>query len=196
MNDNVAGLRGFLRSLSESRANYWASYVCDFTCIPLFAWLGLRSTTRPSLALAVFTCGVASFTLAEYAIHRWLLHNPKSPLYGLHDAHHKAPESTSAFFFPASLVILSAVWFVFTRGLHWTSAPFFICGFAVGYLYFGMLHHFEHTTRINHIPFRWLQHRWAAHSVHHRRDQMNFGVTTSFWDALFGTKHTKRSRSV
>jgi hypothetical protein len=30
------------RAVSESRANYWASYVTDFTCPFLFAYLGMR----------------------------------------------------------------------------------------------------------------------------------------------------------
>jgi sterol desaturase/sphingolipid hydroxylase (fatty acid hydroxylase superfamily) len=73
-------------------------------------------------------------------------------------------------------------------------ASFFLCGFSAAYFYYGALHHFEHTTRINQIPFRWLQGRWAAHSVHHRLDNRNFGVMTSFWDYVFKTHTSHRKQ--
>ena len=67
-------------TISESRANYWASYVTDFSCPVLFAWLGAHhGLSWPAVILSSFL-GVATFSLIEYAIHRWLLHNPKSVL--------------------------------------------------------------------------------------------------------------------
>ena len=181
-------------TISESRANYWASYVTDFSCPVLFAWLGAHhGLSWPAVILSSFL-GVATFSLIEYAIHRWLLHNPKSVLYPLHEAHHNHPETPSAFLFPTSLVVLGLVWLCVAYAFHLPAASFFIAGVAAGYCCFGALHHFEHTTRINQIPFRWLQKRWAAHSVHHRLDQSNFGVTTSFWDYVFGTSQKQVKR--
>jgi sterol desaturase/sphingolipid hydroxylase (fatty acid hydroxylase superfamily) len=181
-------------AIAESRLNYWASYVTDFSCPLLFAWLGIRhGQTWPSMVISA-TFGLAVFTLVEYSIHRFLLHNPKSSLYHLHEAHHKHPENPSAFLFPTSVVVLMLVWCLFTYGFHIHSASFFLAGLSAGYCYFGALHHFEHTTRINQIPFRWLQGRWAAHSVHHHIEETNFGVMTSFWDYVFGTHQKQRKR--
>jgi sterol desaturase/sphingolipid hydroxylase (fatty acid hydroxylase superfamily) len=186
--------RTLARTISESSTNYWASYVTDFTCPFLFAYLGMRhESSWPSTILSSLF-GLAVFSLIEYSIHRWLLHNPKSLLYHLHEAHHNNPEKPSAFLFPTSIVTLMLIWLFLTRALRFQSASFFICGLACGYCYFGALHHFEHTTRINQIPFRWLQKRWAAHSVHHRLDQSNFGVITSFWDYVFRTQQTQSKR--
>lgn len=183
-----------VRTISESRTNYWASYVADFTCPFLFAYLGMgHQSGWPSIILSALS-GLAMFSLIEYSIHRWLLHNPQSVLFHLHEAHHKNPEKPSAFLFPTSIVTLTLLWLLLTRGLHIQSASFFISGLAGGYCYFGALHHLEHTTRINQIPFRWLQKRWAAHSVHHRLDRSNFGVITSFWDYVFGTQQNKNKR--
>ncbi len=186
--------RSLLRTLSKSRANYWASYVVDFSCPVLFAYLGLRyHSSWPSMIISLLF-GLFVFTLVEYSIHRWLLHDPRSVLYQAHEAHHLDPQKPSAFFFAASFVVLMPIWLFLNSLLHLHGASFFLCGFSAGYFYYGALHHFEHTTRINQIPFRWLQGRWAAHSVHHRLDSSNFGVMTSFWDYVFGTHQKQRKR--
>jgi sterol desaturase/sphingolipid hydroxylase (fatty acid hydroxylase superfamily) len=186
--------RDLAQTVSESRTNYWASYVTDLTCPFLFAYLGMRHGWNWPSTILSFSSGVAVFSLIEYSIHRWLLHDPRSVLFQLHEAHHNNPEKHSAFFFPTSIVILTLVWLLLAKALHIQSASFFICGIATGYCYFGALHHLEHTTRINQIPFRWLQKRWAAHSVHHHLDRSNFGVITSFWDHVFGTQQNKKKR--
>ena len=186
--------RSLVRAISKSRFNYWASYVVDFGCIVLFAYLGLsRQPNWPSTIVASLF-GVAVFTLVEYSIHRWLLHDPRSILFQAHEAHHLDPEKPSAFLFPASFLVLMPIWAILAALLRIPGASFFLCGFSAGYFYYGALHHFEHTSRINQIPFRWLQKRWAAHSVHHHLDDRNFGVMTSFWDYVFKThqKHSKR----
>ena len=186
--------RSLLRTLSKSRANYLASYVVDFSCPVLFAYLGLhRQPNWPSTIISSLF-GLFVFTLVEYSIHRWLLHDPRSVLYQAHEAHHLDPEKPSAFLFPASFLVLMPIWLVLADALRIHGASFFLCGFSAGYFYYGALHHFEHTTRINQIPFRWLQGRWAAHSVHHRLDDSNFGVMTSFWDYVFETHQKDRKR--
>jgi sterol desaturase/sphingolipid hydroxylase (fatty acid hydroxylase superfamily) len=185
--------RSMMNDLSESRANYWASYLVDFSCPLLFAYLGLHRQMHWPSAVVGFLIGVMLFTLVEYSIHRWLLHNPESVFFQLHAVHHNDPEKPSAFIFPASMAILLPLWFLLTW-IHFPAASFLLCGFSAGYFYFGMLHHVEHSTRINQIPFRWLQARWAAHSVHHRLDASNFGVMTSFWDYVFGTHQRQQKR--
>ncbi len=185
--------RSLMNELSESRANYWASYLVDLSCPILFAYLGLHRQMHWPSAVVGLLAGVMLFTLVEYSIHRWLLHNPESVFFPLHAVHHNDPEKPSAFIFPASMAILLPLWFLLTW-IHFPAASFFLCGFSGGYFYFGLLHHVEHSTRINQIPFRWLQSRWAAHSVHHRLDGRNFGVMTSFWDYVFGTHQRQQKR--
>jgi sterol desaturase/sphingolipid hydroxylase (fatty acid hydroxylase superfamily) len=184
-------LSTIMQAISKSRVNYWAAYLVDMGCPILFAYLGLRRHPGPIGSLLVAAFGFAVFTLVEYAIHRWLLHDPECFLYPLHEAHHQHPEGTAAFLAPTSFVVLMPIWLLFAGLLHVSGASFFLCGFSFGYFYFGTLHHLEHRVRINRIPFRWLQGRWAAHSVHHKLDHTNYGVMTSFWDYVFGT-HQKQ----
>lgn len=166
----------------------------DVSCPFIFGWLGLHQPSSwPAIALSIVS-GLALFSLIEYAVHRWLLHDPRSALFYLHDAHHSKPESISAFLFPTSIVLLLPAWYLLTWGLHFQQAGFFLMGVSAGYVYFGTLHHIEHTVRINRIPFRWLKKKWAFHSVHHRIDESNFGVTTSFWDYVFGTQQIQMKR--
>ena len=186
-----------MAAICESRVNYWAAYATDFSCPLIFLYLGLREASSWPAAAAACLLGLFVFSLIEYVVHRWLLHDPRSALFYLHDAHHQNPEKTSAFLFPTSILLLMTLWWLLTWGLHVHQAAYFLMGLSGGYLYFDTLHHVEHTTRINQIPFRWLQKRWAFHSVHHRLDQSNFGVTTAFWDSVFGTdqQQMKRRRS-
>ena len=189
--------RALVATICESRINYWAAYAIDFSCPWLFAYLGmLHSASWPAIVVSSLL-GLFVFSLIEYAVHRWLLHDLRSALFYLHDAHHSNPGKTSAFLFPASLLLLMPIWWLLTWVLHVPQASYFLMGFSAGYFYFDTLHHVEHTTRINQLPFRWLKKKWAFHSVHHRLDQSNFGVTTSFWDYVFGThqKQIKRRRA-
>ena len=97
------------------------------------------------------------------------------------------------FLFPTSLMLFLPAWCLLTWGLHVQQASYFLMGLSGGYVYFDMFHHMEHTKRVNQIPFRWLQKIWAFHSVHHRIDQSNFGVTTSFWTTFSELTSNKSS---
>jgi sterol desaturase/sphingolipid hydroxylase (fatty acid hydroxylase superfamily) len=189
-----SALSSMMAAISRSRTNYWAAYAVDLTCPILFAYLGMRY--HPGWTSIVIGCalGIFAFTLVEYAIHRWLLHDPECFLFPLHEAHHLEPQGAAAFLAPTSFVVLMPIWLLVAGWLHIPGASFFLCGFSAGYFYYGVLHHFEHSVRINQIPFRWLQGRWAAHSVHHHLDHTNYGVMTSFWDYVFGTAQKQIKR--
>ncbi len=188
--------RTFLQTVSESRLNYAAAFVADFTSIWIFGYLGMRELFSWRSAAVVWSIGFALFSLAEYSIHRWLLHNPKTFLFPLHDAHHRDPHMPASSFFLTGMVVLAIVWSLLRYGLGFREAGFFISGFAAAYSYYGIFHHVEHSTRIHQIPFRWMQKTWAAHSVHHRLQETNFGVTSSFWDHVFKTHHKSKPRGV
>ena len=103
------------------------------------------------IAVLVWLVGFLLFSLAEYSIHRWLLHNPKSFLFPLHDAHHRHPHQPASSFFLTGMVVLMLIWLFLRYALSFREAGFFISGFAAAYSYYGIFHHVEHTTRINQI---------------------------------------------
>jgi sterol desaturase/sphingolipid hydroxylase (fatty acid hydroxylase superfamily) len=186
--------RSLIGAVCESRINWWAAYATDFSCPCIFAYLGMQHASSWLTIIFSSLSGLFLFSFIEYAVHRWLLHDPRSALFYLHSAHHKNPENTSAFLFPTSFLLLMPVWSLLTWGLHFQEASYFLMGLSGGYFYFDTLHLVEHTMRIRQIPFRWLKKKWAFHSVHHRIDRSNFGVTTPFWDYVFGTHQNQIKR--
>jgi sterol desaturase/sphingolipid hydroxylase (fatty acid hydroxylase superfamily) len=184
----------FLRTVSGSRANYRASYAIDFASAVTMGWLGVRAADGWPVAVAAFGAGFLAFTFAEYAIHRWLFHGPTGVMRAMHQAHHDGPHDHVAMPCISSAVVGALAWW----GLSAVAAPavasFFVCGLLTGYVTYGTVHHLEHSIRITALPFRWMQRRWAVHAVHHRLVDTNFGVTTSFWDRVFGTHYQSRRR--
>jgi sterol desaturase/sphingolipid hydroxylase (fatty acid hydroxylase superfamily) len=96
-----------------------------------------------------------------------------------------------------SLIFL--VTFLPTSVLAPISANGLTVGMLVGYAAYQLVHAACHFSRPRHSGY--LQRLRVHHSVHHYHPEAgNFGVTTPFWDRMFGTqikRSTKaRSRSV
>jgi hypothetical protein len=58
-------------------------------------------------------------------------------------------------------------------------------GLLLGYLAFITVHYAVHRWPIR--PNSWLYSAKLRHLTHHRFENCNFGVTTSFWDIVFRT---------
>lgn len=182
-----------LRRITTSRTNYRLGYLIDFCCPWVFAYLGWQAGRSWPQAMLGALAGAFVFSFVEYAIHRWLFHSPLSVMTPLHHAHHTAPHKPTALPCISSAVVGLALWPVAVALLGAGLSGFFLFGFFGWYFVYATLHHVEHHSAINHLPWRWLQRRWAMHTVHHRRADTNFGVTTSLWDRLFGTHYQSRA---
>ncbi len=181
-----------LRAVSGSRANYHAAYVMDLACALTAGWLGIREADGWTIPVAALGTGLFVFSFAEYAIHRWLFHGPTGAMRAIHQAHHDGPHDHVALPCISSPVVAGLVWWGLSAAVGTVGASFFWCGFLSGYVAYGAVHHLEHSIRITALPYRWMQRRWAVHAVHHRLVGTNFGVTTSFWDRVFGTHYRCR----
>lgn len=61
----------------------------------------------------------------------------------------------------------------------------FFPGFILGYLFYASMHYAIHAWP---SPFKWLKPIWRNHHLHHyKNDEKGFGVSTHFWDKVFGT---------
>jgi sterol desaturase/sphingolipid hydroxylase (fatty acid hydroxylase superfamily) len=187
-------LQTMLQAITESRANYWASYVVDFACPLTLGYFGWRQATGWALPLASVCAGLFVFSFVEYVVHRWVFHSPASFLSPMHQTHHRSPRKPSAAPCLTSAAIAFVLWAVLSVAVGQQIACFFLCGLLGGYFCYAALHHLEHNTPINFLPFRWLKRRWAFHSTHHRLLEANYGVTTSLWDHVFGTDYQSRKR--
>jgi sterol desaturase/sphingolipid hydroxylase (fatty acid hydroxylase superfamily) len=60
-------------------------------------------------------------------------------------------------------------------------------GLATGYLWYMVVHHATHFWIGRRDSYLYAAKR--RHALHHHRDgERNFGVTTGFWDRVFGTE--------
>ena len=62
---------------------------------------------------------------------------------------------------------------------------------AAGNVAYGISHVLIHGHRFKSVRMQ----RWVAfHEVHHRHANKNFGVTSSLWDVILGTRYRPRAR--
>jgi sterol desaturase/sphingolipid hydroxylase (fatty acid hydroxylase superfamily) len=171
-----------------SKAGYYADYVVYPVVLTGLAAVAVVDPTLSEQLVwcAAFCGGIVAHSLLEYLTHRLLLHGIP-PFSGLHDAHHRNP--TANIGIPTWLSAAAAAGVVFAplwlgAGLNIASGA--TAGMIVGYLWFGLLHHAIHRWRAREGSY--LHRAKRRHSRHHNADHpCNFGVTTMYWDRLFGT---------
>ena len=122
-------------------------------------------------AAAVFFSGVVSWTFAEYAVHRFVLHNLAPRAHGLH---HASPDA-------AVLTIFWQIWICFAL-VYFIAGGAFLAGALIAYAWYLFVHHCAHHAPDN-LPHSLLSH----HRTHHKLASRNFGVSTTLWDRVFGT---------
>ena len=143
-------------------------------------------------ALLIFLAALFFWTFFEYIVHRYVFHwvgeNPgaKRIIYIIHGNHHEFPRDKERLFMPpVPSIIASSVIFLSMYMLMATNAFVFFPGFVLGYLLYGSMHYAIHAWN---PPFKWMKSLWRNHHLHHyKSDQKGFGVSTSFWDWVFGT---------
>ncbi|HLL28986.1 MAG TPA: sterol desaturase family protein [Xanthobacteraceae bacterium] len=118
-------------------------------------------------------------TFAEYWAHRTLLH--VFFWHGTHERHHQHPKEYVVFPLWRLPAFFATVFLV----SHAIGAEGFFAGFTLWYCWFLLLHHMLHHLDLN--EHTWL-HRYAIwHNRHHKLTHYNYGITTPFWDRMFGT---------
>ena len=141
---------------------------------------------------AVFFGAMLFWTLFEYFMHRFAFHfvsnrpRIRRIIYVMHGNHHEFPRDKERLFMPPvpSLILASIIFSLQYLILRRYVFPFFP-GFMLGYLLYGSMHYAIHAWN---PPFRWMKPLWRNHHLHHyKNDDKGFGVSTSFWDRVFGT---------
>lgn len=142
-----------------------------------------------STILLAFVLGVITWTFLEYTLHRFVGHRKhgKNEFTKEHQTHHRlghyfAPMWKKLLFALGVLVVSAAL-----SGLvfGWAFGFVYSFGIAAMYLFYEWLHKRAHTHGPLNFYGRWLR---KHHFYHHFGDpKMNHGVTTPFWDMVFGT---------
>ncbi|MCS7161780.1 MAG: sterol desaturase family protein [Bacteroidia bacterium] len=145
------------------------------------------------LVVPVAVGGWVFWTLVEYLLHRFGFHEPPGKTtaqkYDIHWIHHRLPHDPTHIVTGLGLSLpLAAAFF----GLFWLIGggnPLIgaaYAGLGVGYLWYEFLHGLIHASPTP--PWKFLRGLWRHHYWHHfRNPEKYYGVTTRWWDYLFGT---------
>lgn len=176
-----------LFKLEHSRFVYWTDFLFYGAAV-----LGLTAFLSVELhwigwpvAAAWMLVGLLGWTIAEYGLHRFILHGLQ-PFRGWHEAHHQRPFALicTPTILSASLIVglvLLPAWWL---GGWWRACAGTL-GFLIGYFAYALTHHAAHHWRAD---SEWLQRRKRCHALHHHASgDGHFGVTSSAWDLVFGS---------
>jgi sterol desaturase/sphingolipid hydroxylase (fatty acid hydroxylase superfamily) len=138
------------------------------------------------------------WTFAEYIMHRFLFHyHPKTErfkklFFHIHGVHHAQPLCKTRLVMPPAMSIpLALLYFGFFHlvvdtliGRPAWFSPLY-AGFLVGYICYDMMHYTLHHSRSKN---QYIQMCRYQHMQHHGTcPNMRFGVSSPFWDLVFGT---------
>jgi len=143
----------------------------------------------------LFFLGLFVFTWVEYNVHRYLFHMPtrtafqKRFQYIVHGVHHEYPKDKDRLAMPPLLSIAIATGLFLTLRIVVGDYSFSaLAGFLLGYAAYLSVHYIVHVYA---PPRNFLKALWKNHVKHHYKDgEIAFGVTSPFWDYVYGT--TKR----
>jgi sterol desaturase/sphingolipid hydroxylase (fatty acid hydroxylase superfamily) len=172
-----------------SRASYYGDFIVFPAIAAALAVTALATAPPPHWAtwVGLTAFGVMTWTFMEYILHRFVLHHVPY-IKDMHEAHHD--DQTALIGTPTWVsltimltVILVPLWYV--AGYFFASA--LSAGLIIGYLWYVTVHHAVHHWKIK-AHNTYLYHEKRRHAQHHYTDETcNFGVTSGFWDVIFGT---------
>ena len=179
-----------LLSLEHSKAAYKADFLIYCTAVlalTVFVF-GFRYPSHRLELAAIALLGLAIWTAIEYAMHRFILHGLQ-PFRRWHLRHHERP--LALIYAPTVLsgtLIATLVYLPVLAIGNWWIADALTLGVLTGYLFYSATHHASHHWRANSV---WLKERKRWHALHHQHvdDLRCYGVTTSFWDHVFGSAY-------
>lgn len=156
-------------------------------------WYSIAQLDLEVLAtVATFLAGFFFLTLIEYLVHRYFYHmgtgSPRKARmqYVFHGVHHDHPRDKKRLALPPVMSVVLAVAFIglfrLTMGDHGFA---FGGGFLTGYATYLLAHYSIHVYN---PPKNFLRVIWKHHNLHHFvGDSGAFGVSSPFWDHVFGT---------
>jgi sterol desaturase/sphingolipid hydroxylase (fatty acid hydroxylase superfamily) len=162
----------------------------------LLYWSITHTALSAWTTIGMFVFGFVAFTWVEYITHRYVFHmgtftRMREKLqYTIHGVHHEFPKDKTRLAMPPLLSITIATLLLFGFRLVLGDLVFsFLPGFLVGYAFYLSVHYMVHVYQPPKNIFKWL---WINHSVHHyKHGEYVFGVSSPFWDYVYGTMREK-----
>lgn len=153
---------------------------------------GVATSIGP--VVAVFFAAMFFWTFFEYLFHRYINHLdeyfPNSKVacaiaHTIHGIHHEYPRDKERLMMPPipGLIIVGLLYLAFLLILG-DLVYVFMPGFMTGYLIYASVHIAVHKRRVPAV----LKTQYKHHALHHYKyPDKAFGVSTTFWDRIFGT---------
>ncbi|GAA5942715.1 fatty acid alpha-hydroxylase [Sporobolomyces koalae] len=191
-----------------------AWYVVPIIWVPITLYI-LRQSILQQLANGVdmtktlqrtgicFVAGNIIWTILEYVMHRFVFHVeewlPDRPFclmlhFLLHGIHHYVPMDRMRLVMPP--ILFTALQAPFTKLAHtlfpnWMANGIIAGSFAM-YVAYDMLHYAFHHSK---IP-TYIKAQKSWHMEHHYKEpNLGYGVTSRFWDRMFGTENAPTAAS-
>jgi sterol desaturase/sphingolipid hydroxylase (fatty acid hydroxylase superfamily) len=174
--------------LEHAKPIYYADFVAYICIVVLVSGLLIGYAPRGEWRNIVLSVAgaLAVWPLIEYTLHRFVMHRLE-PFRGWHMEHHNRPRAfiCTPTIFSAGLIFTLVFLPALASASFWVATGLTL-GVTIGYLIFSWAHHALHYWRADST---WLRNRKRLHSIHHHAGSAcNYGVTTSFWDGVFGTR--------
>ncbi|RYP84551.1 hypothetical protein DL770_005205 [Monosporascus sp. CRB-9-2] len=186
----------FLEPLSKTP--WWMVPTLWLPCVAYGTYLAREGFSSSLIEAAYWAFGFFLWSLIEYLMHRFLFHLdewlPDNRVgltlhFLLHGIHHYLPMDKYRLVMPPVLFLVLAT--PFWKLAHtlffwsWHVAVAVYCGGVFGYICYDMTHYFLHHQN---LPL-WYRELKKYHLAHHFLDyELGFGVTSKFWDQVFGTE--------
>lgn len=146
------------------------------------------------MGAAIFTGALLFWTFFEYIFHRYINHIdeyfPGSKwaqklAYTIHGIHHEYPRDKERLIMPpVPGLLIVTVLFISFRLVFGEYVFLFMPGFMTGYLLYTFVHFSVHKRRVPSC----LKTQYRHHALHHYKyPEKAFGVSSTFWDRVFGT---------
>lgn len=189
----------FLESLSKTTLT--SNVIVFGSVIGLMIYYALSAKQIPFYTfVGLFVFALFFWTFAEYILHRFLFHwlNESKIVkrfhFIVHGAHHLYPRDKERLLMPPipglllASVLFSIFYVVFAIIGYADYTWGFFPGFFLGYLLYSFLHRAIHVIK----PPKRFEYLWKHHTLHHYQyPEKAFGVSTLFWDRVFGTMPPK-----
>lgn len=155
--------------------------------------------------LLTFLFGVVIWTLLEYSLHRWVFHMEPSGKnkafiyfhFAIHGLHHKVPFDSRRLVFPPipAAGIACILYTVYSHIFPVYLLHLIVAGTMTGYLVYDMIHFYLHYGAPEENSYLYTMKRY--HNQHHFSHSENgFGISSLYWDKLFGTLIVLRKLAV
>ncbi|XP_022724147.1 dihydroceramide fatty acyl 2-hydroxylase FAH2-like isoform X2 [Durio zibethinus] len=148
--------------------------------------------TLPQIALMV-PFGMFVWTFLEYCSHRFVFHIETKSYWGntihylLHGCHHKHPMDGLRLVIPPAefAALCIPFWYLYKLLFTPSASPAFFGGGLIGYVIYDVTHYYVHHGQPTKQVIKSFK---KYHLNHHFRIQnKGFGITTAFWDRVFGS---------